>query len=51
MSRNVWDFPGGPGVKILNFHCRGVWVVGSILVKELRSHILHGAAKKCLKEE
>ena len=22
-SNNIWDFPGGPVVKTLHFHCRG----------------------------
>ena len=35
------DFPGGPVVKIPRFCCRG-----SILVRELRSHMLHSVAKK-----
>ena len=30
------DFPGGPVVRTLRFHCRGT---GSILVRELRSHV------------
>ena len=29
------EFPGGPEVRILHFHCLGL---GSTLVKELRSH-------------
>ena len=23
-TRSLWDFPGGPGVKMLHFQCRGV---------------------------
>ena len=38
------DFPGGPAVKTLLCHCRGLQV--QCLVKELRSHMLHGAVKK-----
>ena len=35
-----WDFPGGPVVKALSFHCQGQGV--QTLVGELRSHIQHG---------
>ena len=41
---NYWDFPGGPVVKTLRFHCRGPGV-GS-LVRALRSHMLRGTDKK-----
>ena len=36
----LWDFPGGPVVKALSFHCQGQGVQS--LVGELRSHIQHG---------
>ena len=41
---HLWDFPGGPVVKTLRFHCRGAWVPP--LVRELRSRMQQGAAKK-----
>ena len=40
----LWDFPGSAVVKILCFQCRGAQVRS--LVKELRSRMPHGAAKK-----
>ena len=38
------DFPGSPVVKTLCFQCKEEWV--QLLVKELRSQMLHGARKK-----
>ena len=38
------DFPGSPVVKTLCFQRKEVWV--QLLVKELRSQMLHGARKK-----
>ena len=38
------DFPGGPVVRTLCFHCRGARVRS--LVGELRSHKLGGVTKK-----
>ena len=38
------DFPGGPVVKALRFHCKGAQVWS--LVRE----VLHAAAKKTLKK-
>ena len=38
-----WGSPGGPVVKTLCFHFKGVQVRS--LVRELRSHMLCGAAK------
>ena len=38
-----WEFPGGPGVRTLHFHCRVRTLVG-----ELRSHKPHGVAKKII---
>ena len=43
------DFPGGPVVKTPHFHCRGARVRS--LVRELRSRMLHGAAKKKKKKK
>ena len=41
------DFRGGPVVKTLRFHRKGAQVQS--LVRELRSHMLRGVAKKkCL---
>ena len=37
------DFSGGPVVKTLNFHCRGVQVWS--LIRELRSHMQHRVTK------
>ena len=45
-----WDFPSGPVVKTLTFHCRGHGQVRS-LVWELRSPMLHGMAKKRKKKK
>ena len=42
------DFPGGPMVKAIDFHCGGVQVWS--LVKELRSCVLCNMAKKKLKK-
>ena len=46
MKEPTEDFPGGPVVKTLRFHCRGLkfdpWP------RKLRSCILHGMAKKIL---
>ena len=42
-ERNSGEFPGGPVVRTLRFHCRG-WVQS--LVGELRSHKPNGVAKK-----
>ena len=39
-----WDFPSGPGGKILCFQCMGAWVWS--LIEELRSPSLYSAAKK-----
>ena len=41
------DFPGGPVVKTLRFHCRGY---GFDPGHELRSHMPHGVDKKKEKE-
>ena len=38
------DFPGGPQVKTLYFHCRRAWVLP--LVGELRSVMPHSVSKK-----
>ena len=38
------DFTGGPVVKALSFHCKGVWVTS--LVGEPRSHLLLETKKK-----
>ena len=43
LKLNIRDFPGGPMVKTLCFQCQGM---GSILVRELRSHMLHGTDTK-----
>ena len=43
------DFPGGPGIKTPWSSCRGAWVWS--LVRELRSHMPHGAVKISFKEE
>ena len=40
----LWDFPGCPMVKPLGFQGRGVQVQS--LVRELRSHMPYGMAKK-----
>ena len=42
-SKAYRDFPGGPLVKTSHFHARA-WVRS--LVRELRSHMPHGAAKQ-----
>ena len=39
-KKEYWDFPGGPVVKILHFHCSGE-PVGS-LIRKLRSYVLPG---------
>ena len=38
------DFPGGPMVRTLHFYCRRAQVWS--LIEDLRSHQLHGTAKK-----
>ena len=43
------DFPGGPGIKTPWSSCRGAWVWS--LVRELRSHMPHGTAKKKKKKK
>ena len=42
--RRAGDFPGGPVVKTLHFHCRGHG--SNPLVGELRSHMPSGVTKK-----
>ena len=44
MEKNLRDFPGGPVFGTPYLPCRGQWV--QFLTGELRSHMLHGAAKK-----
>ena len=44
-----WDFPGGLVVKMLCFHCRGHGSIpgsGTKILRELRSPVPHGVAKK-----
>ena len=43
LKLNIRDFPGGPMVKTLCFQSQGM---GSILVRELRSQMLHGTDTK-----
>ena len=43
-NSRIWDFPGGLVIKTLHFHCRGKQVQS--LIRELRSHMLCGMAKK-----
>ena len=45
----LWDSAGGPVGKTAGFHCRGAQAHS--LVRELKSHLLLGVAKKKKKEK
>ena len=43
LKLNIWDFPGVQWLRLCASNARGT---GSILVRELRSHMLHGTDTK-----
>ena len=43
LKLNIWDFPGVQWLRLCAFNARGT---GSILIRELRSHMLHGTDTK-----